>query len=392
MDLVDLELEEDAFLWDTADEVADEEAGDGPEVVAVLLRNTALEALDEAMAEDAELRAAAAAASLESQHVEVAETDAEDVEADEIDFDIEADDAEDLESSADDAADAVVESDLDADYVQLCMALFDEKYPDGMDALFYDGLTQGLFALTWGPGLMSGNAEWTDEDFMLMDAILIKLEDQGLNLEQMWEEMTVDLVDRLFPDGFNVESLDAIYEGNGPISDAPEWNELDFQAMDMLTDLLWEALGEGDFLDLFNEAFPDGIATLFPEGYSDEAFDAIAWGNGLISGEPEWTEADYMAFEGLWQTLENQGVEPYSDEPELEEMPIVIDDGYFPFPFDGGDYGFAYPMPIVIDDGDYEFAPIVIDDGYYDPTPIVIGYGAMELPFVMATMVLIHPH
>jgi hypothetical protein len=124
-------------------------------------------------------------------------------------------------------------------------------------------------------------------------------------------------------------------EQNGPLSGQAEWTELDFQAFDMVKALVFQAdfdeFWQDSSLENFNEAYSDGILELFPDGYSDEALQALLDGNGLYSGEADWTEEDTVIFEGLWQALQDQGIEPFAGDTEFTPMPIVIDDGEWSF-------------------------------------------------------------
>jgi hypothetical protein len=253
----------------------------------------------------------------------------------------------------------------DADHVAACMALLNEKYPDGIEVLFHAGVAEGLFALVWGKGPISGNEEWTHDDSMLVDAVFMTLEDAGLDLMELWEDFTGDLVEKLFPDGLSTETLQIALEQNGPISGQAEWTDLDFQAFDLVKALVFQAdlddFWQDSSLQNFNEAYPDGILELFPDGYSDEAMQALLDGNGLYSGEADWTEEDTVIFEGLWQALQDQGIEPFAGDTEFTPMPIVIDDGEW---FLGEP---DHPIMVVCDFWPPE--PVVCD--FLPPEPVV---------------------
>lgn len=367
MDLTELEAEADVFSWELAEEAAEVEAAELPELAPVALRNAALEALD-ALEEFTAPDETPLAETIEALNLEVESAEPEVVieapPADEVPEDV----APVQEPEISETVEGTEYS--EAEYAAESLALFNEKFPGGIADIFPEGFSmKAFYGLCWSAGIVSGQEEWTEEDFMVADAILMTLENEGQDVDQMFADFEAELVETLFDQGFSADELDTIFDGLGPISGEAEWTQLDYMAVDLASQAVLQDEETAEGNDVFAEAFPDGIATLFPEGYSDAAFDEIAWGNGLVSGEAEWTEEDHAAFNGLWNALEAQGIEPYSG--ELEAMPIVIDDDI------------AFPLPIVIEDEFVYPQPIVIDDGFvgeadFCPLPIVVEDSGMR--------------
>lgn len=397
MDLLDQELEPDAFVWEASAPVEAEESEESQERVAfevMTLRNVALEALntleetESAADDDADTEPGLALTidvdgpAEDDAPVLMAEADFSemvDAEGDSVvDADVEEADfsdvveEEDFSNPADegDFWDPAEEGDFSgAEYIESCIALLNDKYPDGISELFDNGIAEGLFALEFGKGLISGNEEWTDEDYMAFDAVYMTLDQADVDVGDLWQGFTNELASKLFPDGLTYNTPDPALTQNGPISGEAEWTELDFRALELVkSDLAWDAIADGaaePFMEFYG-GFADAYNTLFPDGMSNQALDGLLHGNGLVSGEAEWTDADEAVFNGLWLTLMWLEMGPTRDDEDDEYMPIENDDG------------FVYPMPIMNDDepwmeGEPE-APIKVICDFPRPSEMAVDF------------------
>lgn len=366
MKWLEQEAESEVFVWEAAAEIAvettDEEA---VALTPVVLRSAALEALD-VVAEEAPAQETSAPA-IETMQLQP-EAETEDAQPVSVDAVAEATDAAPAETVKTDVVEAVEASaNPDEEYIAECIALFHEIYPGGLETVFAKGVPEGMFTFLWGNGPVSGQDSWTNPDMMVLDAFYRLVGEAEIDLQAAWQEFMDTMVERLFPNGYDIETVYMGMFEKGPISGQTEWTPLDYRAYDVVQSrILYEHLQtqvEINPLQEFHELYPDGIAELFPDGYSDDALEALLEGNGLHSGEAEWDRADEIIFEGLLQALVDSGVYPFEGETEYEPLPVVIDDGL------------VYTMPIVIDDGEW-----FEDEADY---PVMVGCDLMPPPEVV---------
>jgi hypothetical protein len=329
MKWADEEIQAEVFVWEAAAEIAVETTDE--EVVAlkpVVLRSLALEALD-VVAEQAPAQETSAAAVATLQLKPEGET--EDLQPVRVDAVAVASDVEPAELLKTDVNQAVEASaNPDQAYMAECLALFHEIFPGGLETIFAKGVSEGIFSFLWGNGPVSGQSSWTNADDMVLDAFNRLIEDADLELADYWQDFFDTMVERLFPDGVDIQNLHTGMFEKGPISGQAEWTLLDYRAYEVVQARLWydHLITQANItpLEAFNDAYPEGILELFPGGYSDEAMQALIDGKGLVSGADEWTEADNTVFRGLLDALQGSGIEPFASDTEYTPMPIVMDD------------------------------------------------------------------